>query len=496
MQEPSTAVQTAATQPGIALLAGVTAIAGALGLFAVLAGRVRPATLALGFAGTALQWALAYVAMIGVGLWVGEALFVLTLLVPVAIGFAAERWARGQAGALSAGLVNGVVNLLVVGSVVGGRDAKGAVEIAALWCAALVAGSGILAAVGGAIGRRGAARVGMLPPATSMFATVTAGTIFLLLITGGLVTSLEAGLAVPDWPNSFGHNMLLYPVSEMKGGVYYEHAHRLFGMLVGLTTFTLAAICWRHERRAWVKWLATALLLAVCVQGLMGGLRVTGTLTLSQDRSLLAPSTLIAIAHGVFGQLVFATAALLAAATSAWWLGGPAPLVSASSRSTRTAATLAPFALLFQLLLGAAYRHLQVPPTEADKGIVHPVWAMHGHLGFAIVALLVVLFAASRLSGVGRQSDGARPLARCGSAMALIVALQVLLGFVAWGAVMMRRGPDIPAYETISTAAHQATGALLLMASVQGAAWSRRLLAGAAPARRAVMDFTPSEAKA
>ena len=43
-------------------------------------------------------------------------------------------------------------------------------------------------------------------------------TVFILLVTGGLVTGLESGLAVPDWPNSFGHNMLLYPISEMKGG--------------------------------------------------------------------------------------------------------------------------------------------------------------------------------------------------------------------------------------------------------------------------------------
>ncbi|MFN9956993.1 MAG: COX15/CtaA family protein, partial [bacterium] len=104
-----------------------------------------------------------------------------------------------------------------------------------------------------------------------------------MIVLGGIVTGYEAGLAVPDWPNSFGHNMLLYPVSEMKGGIFYEHAHRLFGMLVGLSSFTLAALCWRHERRASIRWAASALLFMVCVQGLMGGLRVTGMFTLSQD---------------------------------------------------------------------------------------------------------------------------------------------------------------------------------------------------------------------
>ena len=476
MIEPAS-VPSASMSPGVALLAGITFVAGALGVFAVLAGRVRPYTLALGFAGAAVQWGLAYIAMLGVGLWIGEALFALTLLAPVAVGFVAARHARGEAGSVSSGLVCGVVNLLIVGSVVGGKDARAMVFESLAWSVALLAGSGLLAGIGGLIGRRMAAAPGRLPPPLSLFALVNTATIFLLLVTGGLVTGLEAGLAVPDWPNSFGHNMLLYPVSEMKGGVYYEHAHRLFGMLVGLTTFTLAALCWRHEPRAWVRRLASVVLLAVCVQGLMGGLRVTGTPTLEQDPSLLQPSIALAISHGVFGQLVFATVAVLAACTSARWTDRKPAIELDSGASLRTLATIAPVILLLQLFLGAAYRHLQVSPTEADGRIVHPVWAMHGHLGFAVVAVIVVLLAASRLSGVARTRPELLPLGRCGASMAIVVALQVLLGFVAWGAVMMRKGPAIPVWELLSTSAHQATGALLLMATLQGAAWGRRLVA-------------------
>ena len=226
------------------------------------------------------------------------------------------------------------------------------------------------------------------------------------------MTGLEAGLAVPDWPNSFGHNMLLYPVSQMKGGVYYEHAHRLFGMLVGLNAFTLAALCWRHEPRRWVRWLAFAVLAMVCVQGLLGGLRVTGRLTLDQDPSLLKPSTAIAIAHGVFGQIVFATVAVIAAVTSGAWLRSGAPITGTAAAGTRVLAMIAPFVLLGQLFLGAAYRHLQIPPTEAGKAITHPTWAMHGHLGFSIVALIVIILTASRLSGVARAVPSARLLGR------------------------------------------------------------------------------------
>jgi len=469
-------MQTDFMNTGVAFLAGITVIAGILSLFALLAGRVRPHTLAIGFAGVALQWALAYIAMIGVGLWLGELLFACMVLVPVAVGVCAARFARSQASALGAGLVGGVVNLLIVGSVVGGKDANAAVVEAIVWSVGLLVASGALAAIGGHIARRFPAHEHKLPPPISLFAMVAASTIFLLLVTGGLVTGLEAGLTVPDWPNSFGHNMLLYPISQMKGGVYYEHAHRLFGMLVGLNAFTLAALCWRHETRAWVRWLATAALLMVCVQGLMGGLRVTGNLTLSQDPSLLQPSTAIAIVHGIFGQIVFATVAVIAAVTSGAWLAQTQPMLVRGAVATRTITLIAFLALLLQLFLGACYRHLQIPPTEVGKSITHPTWAMHGHLGFSIVALLLIILAASRLAAIGRVNAQAKPLARAATCMVLIVAIQVALGLVAYAAVLMRRGPDVPLWELLSTTAHQSTGALLLTATVQGAIWSRRLL--------------------
>jgi cytochrome c oxidase assembly protein subunit 15 len=70
------------------------------------------------------------------------------------------------------------------------------------------------------------------------------------LITGGLVTGLKAGLAVPDWPTSYGHNMLLYPLAEMSGGKYVEHAHRLYGMLVGVTAITVAVSLFFFDQRS------------------------------------------------------------------------------------------------------------------------------------------------------------------------------------------------------------------------------------------------------
>ena len=53
------------------------------------------------------------------------------------------------------------------------------------------------------------------------FTVFAAACTFLLLIAGALVTSNDAGLAVPDWPLSYGS---IAP--PMVGGIFYEHAHR------------------------------------------------------------------------------------------------------------------------------------------------------------------------------------------------------------------------------------------------------------------------------
>ncbi|MFM8640201.1 MAG: COX15/CtaA family protein, partial [Planctomycetota bacterium] len=325
LAQDAAAVTPASNPLGLGVLLALFVVGGAVTL--AWARWVRPMNLAIGFATTVAMWTLSFIAMLQPGQAVGEVLFAGAVACVLAGGFVAGRMAPGAANGLSVGLVSATVNLLVIGAFLRDEQGGGGLSRPAMYVLGLFAVSALLGLVGDAIGR---ARTSMrrLPAAPTLMGIVAVANILVMIVIGGLVTGYEAGLAVPDWPNSFGHNMLLYPVSQMKGGVYYEHAHRLFGMLVGLTAFTLAAICWRHESRRWVKVLATALLLAVCVQGLMGGLRVTGTLTLAQDRSLLAPSTLIAIAHGVFGQLVFATTALIAAATSAAWLAAPAPLVA------------------------------------------------------------------------------------------------------------------------------------------------------------------------
>src|SRR6202034_1132356 len=91
----------------------------------------------------------------------------------------------------------------------------------------------------------------------------------LLVVAGASVTSNQAGLSVPDWPLSYGQVM-----PQMTGGVLFEHGHRMVAAFVGFLTVVLAIWLARVERRAWMKKLGWIALLAVIVQGLLGGLTV------------------------------------------------------------------------------------------------------------------------------------------------------------------------------------------------------------------------------
>src|SRR6266478_7912910 len=142
-------------------------------------------------------------------------------------------------------------------------------------------------------------------------AVILVGATFPLLFIGGLVTGKGAGLAVPDWPTSFGYNMFLYPWSKMVGNIFYEHSHRLVASAVGLLTIALTLAFWLQERRHWLRRLGVAALLLVILQGVIGGLRV-----------VLLEHTL-AIVHAAFAQAFFALTVSLAIFTSADWTGEP-----------------------------------------------------------------------------------------------------------------------------------------------------------------------------
>jgi cytochrome c oxidase assembly protein subunit 15 len=202
-------------------------------------------------------------------------------------------------------------------------------------------------------------------PWLNRFAWLTVGTTFLLIGLGGLVTSKEAGMAVPDWPTTYGYNMFLFPFHLWTGGIFYEHTHRLVASVVGLLTTILAIWIWVREPRRWLRWMGVAAFFGVVLQGILGGLRVT----LFKDQ--------IGIVHATLAQLFLVTVTWTALAAS----GRATRLFAAARQSTvsrgLTALIVASAALILgQLILGATMRHqhagLAVPDFPLAYGKLWP----------------------------------------------------------------------------------------------------------------------------
>jgi len=275
------------------------------------------------------------------------------------------------------------------------------------------------------------------------FSVLTAVSTLVLIVAGALVTSTGSGLAVPDWPLSYG--MLMPP---MVGGVLYEHGHRMVASAVGLLTLVLALWTWRAEPRLGIRRLAGAALAAVVLQGLLGGLTV-----------LFLLPTPISVAHACLAQAFFCSVVALAYATSAEWRSpGTRP---EDGQGLRAATGVAAAAVFVQLLLGALMRHsgagLAVPDFPLSFGrIVPPVWnpavGVHfAHRAFALVVLAAVLNVFAR----ARRSEDPR-LARLAASVTLLVVVQGALG-----AATVLTGKAV-----LVTTAHVAVGAAVL-----GACW-------------------------
>lgn len=303
------------------------------------------------------------------------------------------------------------------------------------------------------------------------FGWVGAAAFLPLILIGGLVTSTRSGMAVPDWPGSYGANMFLFPQSLMANPhIFLEHVHRLFGSLIGMTVLALMVFVLAAERRAWVKWWAGAVFFGVCVQGLIGGLRVT-------ENSLL-----LAVAHGVFGQVVFAFAVALAVYLSPFYKEAETSEAQPDDWRRRVLATAALHAIGFQLLMGASFRHLR---HAESPGATHALWT-HVLFSLAVVVLCLMAGFLARMRKGERQLD--RTLRTSGALMLGIVAFQFLLGWVALAFVMMSKTPvgvplhdevlatpNVNAGEAIVRTLHQTTGALLLATATVVLVISKRI---------------------
>jgi cytochrome c oxidase assembly protein subunit 15 len=283
---------------------------------------------------------------------------------------------------------------------------------------------------------------------------------FPLIWVGGLVTTYQAGMAVPDWPNTYGYNLFLYPWQTWLFGpwdLFIEHGHRLLGALVGLLAIGLVVSAWRTKQSRSVKAWSVLALVAVIGQGVLGGLRV------------VLDERLLAMIHGCVGPAFFALCAALTAIT--------APCFTTANNSEPRIARIHRLALLtaalayLQIVFGAAVRHL---PPGAEPEVFRV--AMFAHL-FMAAALSVHIV----LLGI-RSAAAPGPLRRPALALTSLLLVQVLLGCGAWvtnygwpswigehawseSFVVQAEG----GVQALITTAHQATGSLILALSVLAA---------------------------
>jgi len=362
-------------------------------------------------------------------------------------------WAGGLAGGLT-----GALNLLILGSVIADpqEGGTGMIPGAVGFTAGYLVLSVVLGGLGGFLGSTlSGGRAGPDRTDSSIwlarFGVVTCAAILPLLFVGGLVTSTASGMAFPDWPTSDGRAMFLYPLSLMTGDHkrFYEHSHRLFGALVGVTAFAQLVLALVVERRAWVKGAAAAFFGLVVVQGLLGAGRVA------------ADSPAMGMVHGILGQLTFGAAVALAAVFTARFRDQATP-GAATVRVSTTVWLLA--ALVLQLALGAAYRHLghkHVIYTHAAAALLPTIFA-------AIVAF------AARRGKAGNPSE--RLLARIGTGLLHATNLQWLLGLAALVVVVLYPDRTNPhALRAVFGTLHQFNGALILALAVLAWVWAMRL---------------------
>ncbi len=294
------------------------------------------------------------------------------------------------------------------------------------------------------------------------FAWLVVGATFILIFIGGLVTSTESGLAVPDWPTTYGQFMFSFPLSQMVGGILYEHGHRMVASIVGMLMVILAVWLWLKEPRKSVRNLGWLALLAVIVQGVLGGLTV-----------LFLLPTSISVAHGALAQIFFCLTISLALFASADW-AKPHTRIDDPHRPPLRVLTMTTTALIFvQLVLGAIMRHtksgLAIPDFPLAFGkIIPPFESAHVAIHFAhrVGAIIVTGFIVWTVSRIFRYYRNESSLRRPAILLSCALITQLTLGaFTIWTQKAV-----------LITTAHVATGALILGTSVVLALRARYLL--------------------
>jgi len=273
----------------------------------------------------------------------------------------------------------------------------------------------------------------MVNVALHRFALLLAVSTLFLVIAGASVTSNQAGLSVPDWPLSYGQVM-----PEMKGGVFYEHGHRMIASTVGFLTVILAVWLWRAERRAWLRRLGLIAVVAVILQGVLGGMTVL----------FLLPRA-VSISHACLAQLFFSTTVAIALFTSPGWQKGPTIVEDSAWPSLRSLTVTASVLTLAQVALGAGFRH-----------------RAFGILPHIVGAIVVAMFILAVATFVIVQFPKHAALTKSAWVLIGITGVQIALGVVAY-IVRLNHWESAPtAMLVASTVTHVAFGALTLASTI------------------------------
>jgi cytochrome c oxidase assembly protein subunit 15 len=290
-----------------------------------------------------------------------------------------------------------------------------------------------------------------------VFSVLVAASTLVLILAGGFVTSTGSGLAVPDWPNTYGWFMFTFPLDKMVGGIYWEHGHRLIASTVGFLILVQAFWLHRAEPRRWVRRLGLVALAAVITQGILGGITVLWFLP--------AP---ISIAHAGLAQIVLCLTVTIAVVTSRGWqrgyLGSPEGLRHMSGDPLLQKIALATTALIYlQIIAGATMRHtgagLAIPDFPlAFGGLLPPQWSLPiaVHFSHRVGAALVTIMILATTLHVFAHHRGRGELVRPSILLLALLSVQITLGaYVIWSGKQF-----------VINSLHVATGASVLATSL------------------------------
>lgn len=293
------------------------------------------------------------------------------------------------------------------------------------------------------------------------FTKIVALATLFLIFAGAMVTSTDSGLAVPDWPNTYGWFMFSFPLSKMVGGIFYEHGHRLIASTVGFLCIVQAL--WLHfrEPKRFVRILGWTSLGAVIVQGALGGLTVI----------FLLPKT-ISVSHAALAEIFFCLNVSIAFFTSRWY--GTLATMEKGAAPVKMAWGLTALVFL-QIFAGAVMRHLgaglAIPDFPLSFGRVVPDFAtkeivsayVHRVGGFVVAAAVIAM--ALRLLRYERT----HPLRGLAQLLLVVVGAQVLLGgYVIWSG----KQPHITSLHVMTGASTLALS-LILTLSARTLAWRK-----------------------